>query len=129
MLGFDPRSPHKHKIRSYETINVEDIHSIKWNGVKFDATQIIQSYDTHRHGRTGLIMTYTTHKELYRMGRVRGTSKKGWNGGTLYFKVFTKKRGLWEVTLEDCSLKQLEPDTLWFRHDGRSSLQILQQPK
>lgn len=127
MIGYSSYLPHKHKIRSYEVINVEDIHLIKWNGVKFDATQIIQSYDAHRHGRTGLIMSYTTHKELYRMGQSRGSSNKGWNGGTLYFKVFTKKRGLWEVTLEDCSLKQLEPDTLWFRHNGRSSIHILKQ--
>lgn len=129
MLDFDSSGPHRHKIRNYEIIDVEDVHSIKWNGVGFEATQIVQSYDTHRHGRTGLIMTYTTHKELYRMGRARGVSSKGWNSGTLYFKVYTKKRGLWEVTLEDCSLKQLEPDALWFRHEGRSSLQILKQPK
>ena len=129
MIGLDIHGVHKYKIRNYESIDATDIHLVKWNGVEFKAAQIVQSYDPHRHGRTGLITSYTTHKELYRKGRSRSASSKGLNVGTLYFKVYTQKHGLWEITLDDCSLKQLEPDVLWFRHDGRSSLQILKQPK
>jgi len=109
--------------KHFTIIEGADVHLVNWCGLDFSVHQIFQAYDTARRSRCGVLVTATSAKDLCRRSR-----RKKFYYGDLYIKAYTKKYGLWEVTLKDTYIKQLDHDTIWFNHDGISSLQILKKP-
>jgi len=115
------------KKKMYELIEKDNIILVNWNGLNFDVRQIFQAYDVTNRHRNGLLITDKTAKELYiSTNRHR---KKALYRGDLYFKVRNSKHGLFEVTLVDTHIKQMDPSSIWFHHDGISSLRILEKAK
>jgi len=113
--------------KRYELIEENDIKLVNWCGSDVKVRQILQAYDVPKRMRNGILITDASAKDLGIIAR-RFRKSKGLYRGDLYIKVYTKKTGLWEVTLEDTHLKQLDHTTIWFEHAGRSSLHIIKKP-
>ena len=111
------------KPKTYGLIEKHHIRLINWEGIDIDAEQIFQMYDTDRKCRTGLIVTKKEARDLVRQSR----KKTNYYRGNLYIKAYTKDLGLWELTLEDTHIKQLDEGVIWFKHDGISSYRILKK--
>jgi len=114
-------------VKRYELIEGIDIKLVNWCGVDFEVRQMFQAYDVPKRSRNGILITDTSSKELGIIAR-RFRKSKGLYRGDLYVKVFTRKDGLWEMTLEDTHIKQLDHKAVWFEHQGMSSLNILKKP-
>ena len=123
--GIVPAPPLKK--RKYELFEKIKIELVNWNGYDFDVRQIIQAYDVKNRCRTGLIVTETSAKDLLR--RTRNYKKYPMYRGDLYIKARNSKDGLFEMTLVNTHIKQMDADTIWFNHEGYSSLRILEKPK
>jgi hypothetical protein len=115
----------KNKLKDYILLEGEDLILVNYDGIDMEARQIFQAYDSPGRYRTGLIITNTDIKSLSLLLRKR----KNLYRGSLYIKAATEKHGVWELTMKDVRFKQLEDDTIWFRHDGISALQILTKPE
>lgn len=106
-----------------------DIHKVNWCGLDLDIVQMTMMYDTTRHNRSGMLVFDPTYsrsvKDLARTLR----RTRSWSKGDLFIRAYTKKYGLWELTLKETQLKDMTPGVIWFHHDGRSSLVILEDPK
>jgi hypothetical protein len=109
----------------FQLIPHEDIKLVNWNGRDFNVRQIFEKYDTRNQHRNGLLITDVTAKDLQSSTRHRVKSAYR---GDLYIRAFTAKRGLWEMTLLDTHIKQMDVSAIWFEHKGRSSLTILKKP-
>jgi len=113
------------KPKTYDLLESHHIRLINWDGIDVEADQVFHFYDTDRKCRTGLIITGTGAKELVRKSRKRTNFYKG----NLYIKAFSKKYGLWELTMNDTLIKQLDEGVIWFKHDGISSYKIIRKNK
>ena len=113
--------------KRYELIDGANVKLVNWCGVDVKVRQIIQAYDVPKRMRNGMMITDTSAKELAAISR-RFRKSKGLYRGDLYLKLYTKKDGLWEMTLEDTHIKQLDHAAVWFEHQGISSLSILKKP-
>jgi hypothetical protein len=113
--------------KRYELIEGEDIKLVNWCGSNVEVRQIFQAYDVPQRIRNGIMITDASAQDLSIISK-RFQKSKGLYRGDLYLKVYTKKNGLWELTLEDIHIKQLDHKAIWFEHQGMSSLNVLKRP-
>tara|TARA_Y100000310_G_scaffold332457_1_gene408075 strand:+ start:422 stop:811 length:390 start_codon:yes stop_codon:yes gene_type:complete len=121
MLGVGTYSFIMMPSRRYRSVSGKKIKEVSYGGHEFKVGQIIYAYDTSRKNLSGFFTTTST---------MRGLAKLvgSWTA-VLYIKAQTSDKGLWELSLPNTKLQQIEDDVLWFHSDGTHSFKILKSNK
>tara|TARA_Y100000310_G_scaffold19566_1_gene19185 strand:+ start:425 stop:814 length:390 start_codon:yes stop_codon:yes gene_type:complete len=117
MLGAGAYSFIMVSLRRYRSVSDKKIKEISFGGYEFGVNQIVYAYDTNRKNLSGFLVTTSTVSGLAKLAG-------SWSA-LLYVKAETADKGLWELSLPNTRLQQVEDDVIWFHSDGSHSFKIL----
>ncbi len=108
-------------VTRFRSVFGSGILQVKYGSCEISCFQIVHRYDPKGHYRYGFIYTNMSDKEIAKRN-------SGYGRKTLYMKLKNPEHGLFEISMDNVHIKQIDDGVLWFHHDGTSSLHILKKP-
>jgi hypothetical protein len=104
----------------FKSIFGSNIIKVRYGNCDISCFQVVQRYAPSRRFRCGFLYTNMSIKEI---GKKNGSYGKK----SLYMKLRTPERGLFEIQMDNVQIKQVDEEIIWFHHDGISALTILKK--